>query len=378
MVACTWIVSWLATLVVCANAWGLVSPIELESKFKESSLVAVAFIAPSEAKSQSLETQWEGAASEANIPLLSIDCVANADACKPHTDSAYPTVKLFNNGEATSKFQGPRRATAILAWLERTQRPVLSDVDITSLTAFRSADETVFIAYIDPEDVESRAVFQDVAEAFSAEFTFGISTDAESRASEELQAPAIKCYKPIDGDTKVFKGKLDQQSLESFVKEASRPIIGELLPHTHQRFLDREWPMVYVFAETEAERTELRQSLKKLARSQYESLTMVTVDPLEFPELPAKLGLEAGVFPSGAVHQLSTNRIYPYPKGQPINSRALQQWGLDVWQGRIDPWTPAGATPVPRADTPGRIKATRKVSMRSFPGMKINIGRDEL
>jgi protein disulfide-isomerase A1 len=86
--------------------------------------------------------------------------------------------------------------------------------------------------------------------------------------------------------------------------------------------------MVYVFALTEPERAEIRVTLRKMARSYYDSLTMVTVDPLEFPDLPEKLGLDP-VFPAGAVHQLSKDRIYPYPKGQAITSSALQQWGLE-------------------------------------------------
>lgn len=136
--------------------------------------------------------------------------------------------------------------------------------------------------------------------------------------------------------------------------------------------------MVYVFASTESERAELRESLGSMARRYYETLTIVIADPLDFPDLPAKLGLEPGVFPAGAVHQLSTNRIYPYPKGRPITSEALQGWGLNVWQGRVEPWLPPGTTPTPTLESQARIKTTRKVSMRTFPGMKINIGRDEL
>lgn len=136
--------------------------------------------------------------------------------------------------------------------------------------------------------------------------------------------------------------------------------------------------MVYVFATTDAERAGLRQTLESLARSYYDSLTMVIVDPLDFPELPASLGLEPDSFPAGAVHQLSTDKIYPYPKGQPITPSALQKWGLDVWQGRVHPWSPPGTTPVPVLHSPGHIKASRKVSIRSFPGMKINVGHDEL
>lgn len=98
--------------------------------------------------------------------------------------------------------------------------------------------------------------------------------------------------------------------------------------------------MVYVFATTESERAEMRQTLNKMARGQYDSLTMVTVDPLDFPELPAKLGLELGAYPAGAVHQLSSDKIFRYPAGRPITASALQKWGLDVWQGRVQPWYP--------------------------------------
>lgn len=136
--------------------------------------------------------------------------------------------------------------------------------------------------------------------------------------------------------------------------------------------------MVYLFAETENDRAELRRTLFKSVKGNYESLTCVTVDHLEYPELQAKLGLETGVFPAGAVHQLSTDRIYPYPKGLPIDSRSLQKWGLDVWQGRIKPWTPAGQTVAPSVARPSK-GVTRKVSVANIPGVNIRVGgRDEL
>lgn len=135
----------------------------------------------------------------------------------------------------------------------------------------------------------------------------------------------------------------------------------------------RGWPMVYVFGKTADDRAELRKSLQKFAKSYYDSLTCVMVDPLEFPGLQAKLGLEPGVYPSGAVHQLSKDRIYPYPRGQAFDSKALQKWGLDVWQGKVKPWAPPGANLGPTK------AATRKVSIANIPGVNIRVGgRDEL
>lgn len=136
--------------------------------------------------------------------------------------------------------------------------------------------------------------------------------------------------------------------------------------------------MVYVFGETENDRAELRQTLHDFAKSYYDSLTCVTVDHVEFPDLQAKLGLEAGKFPSGAVYQLSKDRIYPCPRGLTFDSRSLQKWGLDVWQGQIKPWTPPGVTTASE-DTRATRAVARKVSMADISGVNIRVaGRDEL
>jgi protein disulfide-isomerase A1 len=137
--------------------------------------------------------------------------------------------------------------------------------------------------------------------------------------------------------------------------------------------------MIYLFAPTEPERAKLRIALHRFARSYYDSLTAALVDPLEHPGLMERLGLDPGVLPAGAVHQLSKDRIYPYPQGQPFDSNALQKWGLDVWQGRIKPWTPPGAASTTYSDLGPTKVATRKVEIRSMPGVKIKVaGHEEL
>jgi protein disulfide-isomerase A1 len=136
--------------------------------------------------------------------------------------------------------------------------------------------------------------------------------------------------------------------------------------------------MVYVFAPTERERQALRKVLYKFAKNHYDSLTSATVDPFVFPDLMAQLGLEPGVFPAGAVHQLSKDRIYHYPKGRSLSASALQEWGLDVYQGRIKPWTPLGVTTTYEKAEATRT-ATRRVSIKNIPEVKIRVaGRDEL
>lgn len=129
-------------------------------------------------------------------------------------------------------------AHRISAWIRRAQRPVVSHVAAESLEAFKESDETVFIAYLRADDEGSKSAFLKVAAKYRDEFTFGLVTDTAAFEAEKMAAPAVKCIKPLDGDTHDLPGLTDVESLEKFVGEASRPIIGELLPHSHQRFLD--------------------------------------------------------------------------------------------------------------------------------------------
>jgi hypothetical protein len=108
--------------------------------------------------------------------------------------------------------------------------------------------------------------------------------------------------------------------------------------------MQRGLPTLYLFGSTESERQRLRKSLYKLARSSFDSLTSVVVDPFEFPDLMDTLGLEHTVFPAGAVHQLSEDRIFHYPRGRPLRPDTIQRWWLDIHEGRIEPWTRPDAT----------------------------------
>ncbi|CAJ2506859.1 Uu.00g080450.m01.CDS01 [Anthostomella pinea] len=394
----------LSALIASGEAWGHISAEELQSTI-QNDVAVVAFVVPGDERTKYLEPEWYQAAAEAQVHIASIDCAASPNACASHGVSSTTTAKLYKNEEPTSTYHGSRRASAILAWINRVQRPPVTEITANSLAAFKAADETVFIAYLSTDgesESASKTAFVQTAAKYAEEFTFGLlATDAAALEAEGVKAPPlVRCYRPLDGDTHDLDGFEDTAALEKFVVEASRPVIGELLPHNHQRFLDRGWPIVYVFARTAAERAALRTSLAALARSHYGSLTIVTADPLDFPSLLSELGLAGEAeretslsFPAGAVHQLSTGRIYRYPRGRGITARELQGWGFDVWQGRVRPWTPPGVlTPPPEGGDEdrrgggiaglgkvgGRIGATRNVRV-NIPGVNIRVGgRDEL
>ncbi|TLS26728.1 hypothetical protein PpBr36_05178 [Pyricularia pennisetigena] len=341
-------------------------------------------------KSANLEAEWLQAASEAPESLLAVDCSNNEN------DSFCTDPRCLDLHPRTGR-------SSIVNFITRHRRPLISELTTQEeYSALLTADEAVFIAYA-PTPAQ-RALFQDAAVRYRDEFTFGLVVDPALIPGEgtgTTTSPLVLCHRSDDGVTSRLPFSEDDSSsssstpktspdaLAAFIEEASRPTIAELTVRTHARSLARGAPMVYMFARTGAERASLRASLHRLATGYRDSLTIVTVDPAEFPDLPSRLGL-GGVDqeivegrPAGALHQLSKDRVYPYPRGRPVDPRSIQQWGLDVFQGRVKPWTPPGVTTSYNDLGPTRVAAaaTRKISIANIPGLKIKIAghrQDEL
>ncbi|KAK3375072.1 thioredoxin-like domain-containing protein [Podospora didyma] len=362
----------------------------LEQTLTANDVVLVAFVSPDESKSAALELDWLSAVAGGTAGrdhFASIDCVASKAVCDSFAEvSSYPSIVLFQLGKPLSQYRGARRAVALQHYITRFKEPVISEIaSADDLAAFKTADETVFVAFLGPEHEVLKRAFAGAATRYREEFRFGAVVDPAVAAASGVQVPSIACYRPTDDDTVVhFPSPGEPEKLDAWVQEASRPVLGELTLLNRQRLIDRGYPMVYVFSSSEPERKQLRDTLYKFAKSYHDSLTSVMVDPLEFPDLMGQLGLEPNVFPAAAVHQLSNDRIFPHPKGRPLDPKGVQKWGLDVYQGRVKPWRPAPdgvtATTTYAADVgPTKVAPTRRVSIRSIPGVKIKIsGHDEL
>ncbi|KLU88962.1 hypothetical protein, variant [Magnaporthiopsis poae ATCC 64411] len=331
--------------------------------------------------------------------------------------STFPAIRVFRGGGGhgpPAAYQGSMTAAAISQYLARHRRPAVSELATAeTLASFQTIDHVVFVAFVpsqggvivddtaaaaDEDDLRTLS-YRRAALRYRDEFSFGLVTNPALAGVQEGEGESgggsrrafVVCHRPGDGHVSRFVfPDLDDggAALDAFIRDASRPDIAQLTPLNHQRYLDRGWPMVYLFACTEPEREALRTSLAKLAKSHRDSLTVVVADPFEFPGLPERLGLGSplpspqGCHLSGALHQLSNDRVYPYPRGRPIDARSVQQWGLDVFQGRVRPWLPPGASTTTSFTDAGPTRvASRKLSIASIPGVKIKIagyGHDEL
>ncbi|KAF6820944.1 hypothetical protein CSOJ01_00379 [Colletotrichum sojae] len=354
-------------------------------------LKLVAYIRPNDERSEALEPEWTAARSSTDFPMEWIDGFDGNRAaapggrrkrCPDFLPNEYPVIRLLRNGEEPGvDYSGPRTSEEILKFIDRAKRS--SQTPAQPLTpedaeTFKSADDFVCIATLPPSETTIRQAFAIVADRYWPEFTFGV---LESPDATEAK---VTCHKRDDETTHTWTSPpSSEETLKNWILETSRPVITELTPANHQRLLDRGWPMVYILSPSPSVRTSIRADLHTFGRGQYASLTAVTADPAYFPDLPGALGLDPeDGYPAGAVHQLSNGKVYRYPRDRGFTPRELQAWGLDVWQGRVKPWTPPGQEE-PAEETTGnvRVVSSHKLKVKDIPGLKIKIGgreRDEL
>ncbi|TDZ23548.1 Protein disulfide-isomerase [Colletotrichum orbiculare MAFF 240422] len=295
----------------------------------EEDLKLVAYVKPSDEKSLSLEQEWTAARSSTTFPMEFINAFSESQRCPTFMPEEYPVIRLLRGEEVVVDYTGPRTSQEILRFINRASNSRQVPISLTKeeVDAFKDADEFTCIAHLDPSETALATTFSTVAEKYWTDFSFA-TTSSTAHSSV------------------------------------------------------RGWPMIYILSPSPSTLSSLRSELHDFAKKHYASLTVVAADPTYFPDLPASLGLDLqDGYPAGAVHQLSTGKIYPYPNDRGFTPRELQSWGLDVWQGRVRPFTPPGQEPIQEKENV-KIVTSHNLKVKKIPGLKIKIGgrqvRDEL
>jgi protein disulfide-isomerase A1 len=215
--------------------------------------------------------------------------------------------------------------------------PAVSILAKESLDEFKTADKVVVVAFLDSADKSSNETFTAIAEKGRNDFLFGAVHDAAVAEAEGVTVPGVVVYKKFDEGKDVFDGGFTTAEIESFVKAAAIPLVGEVGPDTYQGYMAAGIPLAYIFSETAEERAELGEELKPLAQEYKGVINFATIDAKSFGAHAGNLNLDAGVFPAFAIQETVKNQKFPFDQEKKITLKSISAFVKSFVDGEIEP-----------------------------------------
>ncbi|KAI9368936.1 thioredoxin-like domain-containing protein [Aspergillus egyptiacus] len=306
----------------------------------EHDLVLAEFFAPWCGHCKALAPKYEEAATELkakNIPLVKVDCTAEEDVCKEQGIAGYPTLKVFRGVDTVKPYQGARQAEAIVSYMVKQSLPAVSTVTEETLEDFKTLDKIVIVGYFAEDDKKSNEAYTAFAESQRDNYLFASTSDAAIASAEGVKQPSIVLYKDFDEKKAEYEGDLESESLLSWVKTASTPLVGEVGPETYSGYITAGIPLAYIFAETDNERAKFAEEFKPIAEQHKGAINIATIDAKAFGAHAGNLNLDPKKFPAFAIQDPAKNAKYPYDQSKEISAKDIGMFIQDVLDGKVEP-----------------------------------------
>ncbi|KAI1305525.1 thioredoxin-like protein [Xylaria venustula] len=288
-----------------------------------------ALVAYTRAGSQALEPEWTSI-SDSHKSLMSIDCSTESTICDEFSITSYPALRYFDGHGHTTSYRGPRKASAITAFLKRAARPTITFLNKEKTTNFQSADETVFIARINPNDEHITAIFKEIATQYHDRASFGVVDTGGSTI--------VECYNNRDEQKFTLSDLTAIDALPKLVKNCMAPLIGEFTRANEMEYLESGKSLVFYFATSSNEREAYVDKMRPVAKMYKDYLSFVTVDGDEYADFAAPLGLSVGNFPALSVQNPMYGQTFPYPSGAGITPESVGAFVMNIVNGKVQPW----------------------------------------
>ncbi|KAI5928202.1 ER-resident thioredoxin [Camillea tinctor] len=317
------------SLVDYISAWEHTSGEDFRRAISGHNHALVAFIEPSTAPCQALESEWLPIA-ESEKTLISIDCTSEAALCSEFDIISYPTLRFFDGHGGMRSYRGPRKASAIKSFLKRALRPAVSRLSEKKLAKFSAVDDIVFIAHLNPEDEHIKDAYQKIASQYQDRASFGsLETEGQTR---------VVCYKNKDAQQSKISDLTAIDALPKFVQTCMEPLIGEFTRANEMKYLQAGKSLVFFFSTTSKDREAFVDTMRPVAKMYQEYLNFVTVDANEYGDLAAPLGISPGRFPALSVQNPMFGQVFPYPSRDKTTAENVGRFVMDIVQGKVKPW----------------------------------------
>uniref|UniRef100_A0A8B9TXR6 protein disulfide-isomerase n=1 Tax=Anas platyrhynchos TaxID=8839 RepID=A0A8B9TXR6_ANAPL len=243
---------------------------------------------------------------------------------------AYPTLKLFRDGNRTHPLAYSGRATGIVRWMQRRAGPsttLLQDTDTAA--AFINAQDIVVVGFFKDLQGEAAQAFYEAAGEV-VDVAFGVTKADELFEAYGLSVDTVCLFKKVSRAGEGLTRLLRVHSLElvmEFSNETSSRIFGANIPHHMLLFLNK----------TVEEQLALRDDFRKAASNFRGKVLFVVVDVDGYgATVLSFFGMTPADAPTLRFIKMENNRKYQMAEDA-FTATAVRDFVQAVLDGKVKP-----------------------------------------
>ncbi|KAH7480438.1 hypothetical protein FOMA001_g8821 [Fusarium oxysporum f. sp. matthiolae] len=238
--------------------------------------------------------------------IASVNCNEEPTVCDDSKVFTVPTLKFTTGNNELVTYNEALDASSVVKYIERQSgSPVVDLTEMNHLDFARSARVAV-VAFLGADNQHERKVFDAVAERWRAHYSFGNVHGLE----KDNKGPSIAVYTQEEEDPVYYRGPFTVADVESFLQNATQPLIREYDPIVHEEAIKDEKPLAQIFFNKRDDRAEIVKSLAPLAKKYKDQLSFMTVLAPDYPKRCEQMHLSKDIKRGFAIAN-QQGRAYP-------------------------------------------------------------------
>ncbi|XP_007249749.3 protein disulfide isomerase family A, member 7 [Astyanax mexicanus] len=327
---------------------------------EEHDTLLVEFFAPWCGHCQRLAPEYEAAATrlKGTVSLAKVDCTVNSKTCETFVVNGYPTLKIFQNGEEASSYDGPRTADGIVSYMKKqagpSSVPLHSEADLDS---FINTFDASVVGFFSGPDSLQLAEFLKASSALRDSYRFAHATDLKIGLKHGVNSESVLLFRPPHLNSKFeesvvkFTESVSTAALRTFIRDN---IFG-LCPHLTSENKEVLWARDLLTAYYDVDYVRnpkgtnyWRNRVMKVA-TQFQSrgLSFAVADQVDFlDELEEEfgLGLSGGELPVITIRTRAGQK-YTMQEEFTRDGKSLEKFLEDYFAKRLKPYVKSEAAP---------------------------------
>ena len=249
-----------------------------DQAIKSNEFILVEFYAPWCGHCKKLAPEYAKAAKtlakdSPALKLAKVDGTTNKNLIVRYKIEAYPTLKLFINGEPTD-YTGGRTDNDIVNWMKKKTGPATKALNsVEEVEKFKETSDFVMVLF-----GENNEVINKVARSNEA-YIFGQCNNQACFDHYKVAKGSLVLFKKYDEGRNDFTGEFTDASIKNFIEVYSKPHAMKFDEKSAQLIFANGTPGLFLYRSETAESTpELDRILKVVAAKVKGKLQVVTCD----------------------------------------------------------------------------------------------------